>query len=243
MVQQHEDRQPGSQHFRIWVQGRLGEHFSDGLAGIEQEDVPAGTLLRGELLDQSQLHSTLDLLRSLGIDVLRFEVDPPQESGDAHRRMKETAERPAWGTGPDTEESPMNVAIVYDSKTGTTKAAAEAMAEIVRAAGHDCTVGSVRDADPAAVSAADAICVGSWCKGLFFVFQHATKATMGFIDGLGGLDGKPTAVFCTYKTAVGGMLSKMAAQLRNRGANVTGSFKSRGPVAADGFGAWVESLG
>ena len=137
----------------------------------------------------------------------------------------------------------MNVAIVYDSKTGTTKAAAEKMAEMVQAAGHECTVGSVLDTDPAMVSAADAICVGSWVMGLFFLFQKATPDTMSFIDRLGNLDGKPTAVFCTYKTAVGGMLSKMAAQLRNRGANVTGSFKSRGPVVADGFGAWVESLG
>lgn len=137
----------------------------------------------------------------------------------------------------------MNVVIVFDSKTGTTKAAAEAMAELVRAAGHQCTVSSVQDTDPAIVSAADAICVGSWCKGLFFVLQHATKATTDFIDGLPSLDGKPAAVFCTYKTAVGGMLSKMAVRLRNRGADVTGMFRSRGPVASAGFGEWVASLG
>ena len=136
----------------------------------------------------------------------------------------------------------MNVAIVFDSKTGITKAAAEALAELVRKAGHQCTVSSVQDADPASVSAADALCVGSWCKGLFFVFQHATKATMDFIDNLDGLDGKPVAVFCTYKTAVGGMLPKRAARLENSGANVTGSFKSRGPFAAAGFGDWVKSL-
>ena len=118
----------------------------------------------------------------------------------------------------------MNVAIVFDSETGTTKAAAEAMAERVRAAGHHCSLSSIHDTDPATVSAADAICVGSWCKGLFFVAQRATEATMDFIDGLDSLDGKPVAVFCTYKTAVGGMLRKMAARLESRGANVTGSF-------------------
>jgi hypothetical protein len=117
------------------------------------------------------------------------------------------------------------------------------MAGLVRNAGHECTVASVRDADPTSVSAADAVCVGSWCKGLFFIRQHATEATMSFIDGLGGLDGKPAAVFCTYKTAVGGMLAKMATRLEGRGAKVTGSFKARGPVAAPGFGAWVKGLG
>ncbi len=77
MEHEQTDDHPETRGFRIWVEGRLNEGFSEGLAGIEQEDVPAGTMLHGEMLDQSQLHSTLDLLRGLGIDVLRFEVDPP----------------------------------------------------------------------------------------------------------------------------------------------------------------------
>ena len=137
----------------------------------------------------------------------------------------------------------MKIAIVFDSSTGRTRAAAEEMAQVAQAAGHECTVRSVQDADPAEVSAADALCVGSWCQGLFVVFQHATTATMDFIDSLDELGGKPAAVFCTYKTAVGRMLPKMAARLESRGANVTGSFKSRGPYAAEGFDDWVERLG
>ncbi len=78
MARKDQDRPGSGQRFRIWVQGRLDEHFSDGLTGIEQEDVPPGTMLHGELLDQSQLHGTLDLLRGLGIDVLRVEVDQPR---------------------------------------------------------------------------------------------------------------------------------------------------------------------
>jgi hypothetical protein len=66
---------------------------------------------------------------------------------------------------------------------------------------------------------------------------------MAFIDDLDGVDGKPAAVFCTYKTAVGQMLAKMSARLRARGATVTGEFRSRGPVAADDFAAWIERLG
>lgn len=136
----------------------------------------------------------------------------------------------------------MHVAIVYDSETGTTQKAAQAMGGLVRAAGHECTVASVQTSDPKAMGAVDAICVGSWCKGLFFFRQHATEATMDFIDGLDGVEGKPAAVFCTYKTAVGGMLPKMADRLASRGAVVTGSFKSRGPVAGEGFDGWIHSL-
>ena len=73
----------GTWSFRIWVLGRLDEGFAESLAGVEQVDVPAGTMLSGEVIDRSQLHSTLDLLRDLGIDVLRFEVDPPRGPGTA----------------------------------------------------------------------------------------------------------------------------------------------------------------
>ena len=77
MEHEQSDCPPGTRRFRIWVQGRLAEGFSEGLAGIDQVIVPSGTVLSGALLDQSQLYGTLDLLRDLGIDVLRFEVDPP----------------------------------------------------------------------------------------------------------------------------------------------------------------------
>ena len=61
----------------------------------------------------------------------------------------------------------MKIAIVYDSSTGTTAKAAEAMGKTLQEQGHECQVQSVMQADPAAVSEADLICVGSWVHGLF----------------------------------------------------------------------------
>ena len=136
----------------------------------------------------------------------------------------------------------MKVAIVYDSSTGKTKAAAEQMGEAARAAGHECSVESIHDADPAQVTKADAICVGSWCKGLFVILQRPTEETMGFIERLGPLDGKPAAVFTTYALAVGKTLPKMAAALGARGARVTGQLKSKGPRVAEGFDSWLQTL-
>ena len=135
------------------------------------------------------------------------------------------------------------MAFVYDSSTGKTKAAAEQMGEAARTAGHDCTVESIHDADPAQVTAADAICVGSWTKGLFVILQGPTKATLDFINRLGSLSGKRAAVFTTYDLAIGRTLKKMAAPLEAHGASVTGQFKSKGPHAAEGFAAWLETLG
>ena len=136
----------------------------------------------------------------------------------------------------------MRVAIVYDSSTGTTKSVAEQMGDLTRAAGHDCSVESIRDADPADVAAADAICVGSWTKGLYVIRQSPTDATIDFVGRLGRLDGTPTAVFTTYAIAVGKTLKKMASALEARGAKVTGRFQSKGPQADDRFRAWLRGL-
>lgn len=83
MEEQRDDDRQVTRRFRIWVVGRLDESFGHGLGGLEQENLPAETMLSGEVVDQAQLHSTLDLLRNLGIDVLRFEVDPPRGPGTA----------------------------------------------------------------------------------------------------------------------------------------------------------------
>jgi len=136
----------------------------------------------------------------------------------------------------------MRVTIVYDSRSGTTKAAAEKMAELATGKGHECSAVSVEVADPGEVSGADAVCVGSWTEGLFFILQHATRASMEFIDTL-SLEGKPAAVFCTYKTSPGKMLSKMAEAMKDRGASVTDQFKARGPHVPEGFSAWLDDLG
>ena len=136
----------------------------------------------------------------------------------------------------------MTIAVVYDSSTGRTKAAAEQMADKVRAAGHTCTVAHVQQADPAAVAAADAVCVGSWTKGVYVILQGPTRATLDFIARLGPLNGKPAAVFATYAIAIGKTLDKMAAAMSAQGANVTGRFQSKGPTAAPGFDAWLATL-
>ena len=84
--------------------------------------------------------------------------------------------------------------------------------------------------------------IGSWTEGLFFFRQHATAATMDFIDRL-EVEHKPAAVFCTYKTAVGKMLVNMTHALEARGADVGGQFKVRSAAVPEGFAEWVDRLG
>ncbi len=142
----------------------------------------------------------------------------------------------------DCYRGAMNVAIVYDSRTGTTATAAREMARVLKNSGHECSVSPVAQANPDEVSNADLICVGSWTKGLFIVLQHPTKASMEFIDKLGNLRGKKAVVFCTYKLATGSLLQKMSNAIEARGADVVGQFKYRGPFPSSAFEELVASL-
>jgi flavodoxin len=136
----------------------------------------------------------------------------------------------------------MNIAIVYDSSTGTTAKAAETMGKTMEAHGRQCRVQSVAQADPAVVSEADFICIGTWVKGLFIIRQHPTEGTMRFIEKLGDLSGKNAIVFCTYKLAIGSTLQQMAKALEGKGAIVVGQFKYRGPEPNSKFASFARSL-
>lgn len=136
----------------------------------------------------------------------------------------------------------MNIAIVYDSSTGTTEQAAKAMGVLIEERGHRCSVEHVATADPAVVKDADLICVGGWVKGLFVIGQHPSEGVMRFIERLGSLDGKKVLAFCTYKLATGSTLPKMAKALAKNGANVVGQFKFRGAAPNGAFTQFVASL-
>ena len=136
----------------------------------------------------------------------------------------------------------MNIAIVYDSSTGTTARAAEAMGKTMEEHGHQCQVQYIGQADPADVSEADLICVGSWVKGLFIIMQHPTERSMQFIERLGNLKGKKVVVFCTYKLAAGSTLTQMAKAMEGKGAKVVGQFKYRGPEPNSEFASFATSL-
>ena len=108
----------------------------------------------------------------------------------------------------------MNIAIIYDSSTGTTAKAAGAMGRVMEEHGHKCRVQSVGEADPVGVSEADLICIGTWVQGLFIILQHPTQGTMNFIERMGNLADK----------------------------KVVGQFKYRGPETNSSFTSFASSL-
>ena len=135
----------------------------------------------------------------------------------------------------------MRVAIIYDTHTGTTAGAAEKMAEVVRAAGHECNVANTSHAEQA-LSGTKAVVLGAWTKGWFIIRQHPSEPMMAWLEDA-PLTGKPVAVFTTYKLAIGSTLQQMSMAAESAGGKVTGMYKVKGPNVPDGFEAWVKSLG
>ena len=140
------------------------------------------------------------------------------------------------------KEKLMNIAIVYDTRTGTTARAAQEMGKVLEDLDHQCQVQYIGQAKPADVSKADLICVGSWVQGLFIIGQHPTEGTMEFIERLENIAGKQTIVFCTYKLASGSTLRQMANALEGKGAKILGQFKFRGPEPNNKFSSFARSL-
>lgn len=135
----------------------------------------------------------------------------------------------------------MNIAIVYDSHTGKTAKAAEAMGKTFGVHGHQCQVQSVAQANPAEVAEADLICLGTWVKGLFIILQHPNPESLQFIERLGNIEGKRVVIFCTYLLAAGSTLPQMAQALEGKGAKVVGQFKYRSPEPSDEFASFAAS--
>jgi menaquinone-dependent protoporphyrinogen IX oxidase len=136
----------------------------------------------------------------------------------------------------------MNIAIVYESNTGTTATAAQAMGREFTRLGHQCEVQSVGEADPSAVAKADLICIGAWVKGMLIFGQHPSEGTLNFIARLDGLRGKRAVVFCTYKIAAGSTLSQLSAAIERQGGVVAGKFQYRSPHPDAQFAQFAQTL-
>lgn len=136
----------------------------------------------------------------------------------------------------------MNTVIMYDSRTGTTAAASEAMRRTFEGRGHQCRVQSIAQATSADISQADLVCIGTWVKGLFIILQHPNDGAMQYIEQLDDLRGKKVIVFCTYKLATGSTLRQMTEAVERKGATVVGGFKFRGSEPDGEFSAFVKTL-
>jgi flavodoxin len=128
----------------------------------------------------------------------------------------------------------MDVVVVYESKTGTTRRAALAMGDELFARDVRCTTFPTSGVDTAAASAADLLVVGTWTDGLFAVGQRpgGRKRLARMLDTLAGPDGKgltgkTCAVYCTYAVTPGGTLRTLEQMVAAAGGEVVAGLAIR----------------
>lgn len=64
-------------NYEITVRGRIGPALDDAFHGMTASAVATNTLLRGQIVDQAALHGVLELIESLGLELLDVRrVDP-----------------------------------------------------------------------------------------------------------------------------------------------------------------------
>jgi flavodoxin len=113
-------------------------------------------------------------------------------------------------------DAAMNAAIVYRSRSGTTRRFAEEIGAHLRTLGVETSVASVGEADQAAVGAADIVLLGCWTDGLMVVGQHPDQPWIDFVKALPDLSGTRVGLFTTYKILTGSMFGRMRRELGGR---------------------------
>jgi flavodoxin len=118
-------------------------------------------------------------------------------------------------------------AVVYRSRTGTTRRLAEEIGAFLRDRGIEARVESVGDCDMAALAEVDYLLLGCWTNGLMVVLQHPDLPWLQFARDLPSLTRPRVGLFTTYKLLTGSMFAKMREPLTGRVPAVGLELKSR----------------
>jgi flavodoxin len=118
-------------------------------------------------------------------------------------------------------------AIVYRSRTGTTRRFAEEIGGHLRSRGIQVVVASVGDADPRELATVDFVLLGCWTNGLMVLLQHPDQPWIDFVREIPDLQGPRVGLFATYKLLTGSMFPKMRAELADVAGPIRLELKSR----------------
>jgi hypothetical protein len=130
--------------------------------------------------------------------------------------------------------------VIYESLTGNTKKASEALAAGLTARGVETVACPIKHVDYQALQAADLVVVGGWVDGLLFVGQRPGRA--GRYRQMPAIAGKRTVVFMTYAIDPGKALEKLSAAVSARGGEVVGGMAIRRDRLAEGVDELVDKL-
>lgn len=134
----------------------------------------------------------------------------------------------------------MQIAVVYASRTGNTRRAAELIGSAMEERGHDVAVMSVDALDFKVLADADLVVLGTWVAGHFVVAQKPGDARR--LAKVPKLTGKPVALFMTYAINPGKALVRFEKALTGVGATVIGGFAWKRNNLPAGVDAFVDGI-
>jgi len=130
--------------------------------------------------------------------------------------------------------------VIYESLTGNTAKAGQAIAAGLTEAGLPTQAFPIKHIDFQALSKADLVIVGSWVDGLVVVGQKPGR--LGRIKGMPALAGKKAVVYLTYAIDPGKALQKMSDAVAARGAEVLGGQTIRRDKLEEGVNDFVDRV-
>jgi flavodoxin len=134
----------------------------------------------------------------------------------------------------------MEIAVVYASKTGNTRRAAELIAVDIEERGHVVSTMSVDNLDFAKLAAAELIIIGTWVAGHFVIGQKPGDA--GRLAQIPVMTGKDVALFMTYAINPGPALRRMERIFTGQGANVVAGFAWKRNKLPAGVNSYAEAV-
>lgn len=134
----------------------------------------------------------------------------------------------------------MQIAVVYASKTGNTRRAAELIGAAIEERGHDVAVESVDDLDYKVLADADLVVFGTWVSGHFVIGQKPGDARR--LAAVPKFTGKQVALFMTYALNPGPALAKFERALTADGANVIGGYAWKRNTLPAGIDHFVDTI-
>jgi flavin-binding protein dodecin len=135
----------------------------------------------------------------------------------------------------------MNALILYNSRKGHTRAAANAIARAAQDEGCNIKMMSVIEVRKTDVDQADVVFIGTWTQGLILFSVRPAGAEL-WVPTLPPLDGKPTGVFTTYLFNPLGSLKALGKLVTQRGANVLAERAFHRSQPGSGAAQFVESV-
>lgn len=134
----------------------------------------------------------------------------------------------------------MKIAVVYASRTGNTRRAAELIGTAVADRGHEVSVQPVDGLDFKALAEADLVVLGTWVAGHFVIGQKPGDARR--LARVPKLTGKQVAIFLTYAINPGSALAKFETLLAREGAEVIGGYAWKRSTLPAGIEDFVDGI-